>query len=281
MHRFSFRKFCLVIFFSFGSLILFQVSQAAEEEGDCLFCHENQQTAGGKGTAHGNYPVVSKSCKLCHQNHDSKNKKYLRDNIHAPVAESDCSSCHVSSANKKNPFALKESLPTLCYNCHDQADYAKKSIHAALGRKESCLLCHEPHASEQKKLMKGSVPDICWSCHAIVKEDLKRTSVHPPFEGGECLVCHTPHSSAQKHLLVDDAGLGKCQTCHTQRHLHSLGVKASKKMVMSNYYAKSSVQYDEDGKIVCSSCHHPHASGQPKLVRYEKGLRLCKQCHSW
>jgi predicted CXXCH cytochrome family protein len=141
--------------------------------------------------------------------------------VHPNLATT-CDICHTSTGNehpKKNlkGFSLSEKLPVLCFNCHTefQENYEKfPFVHGPVRDEVSCINCHNPHSSPEKKLVINGSNDLCLKCHnKTIKNDTslitnigqvisKARSVHRPVESGGCVTCHNPHFSEKRSLLI-------------------------------------------------------------------------------
>lgn len=154
------------------------------------------------------------------------------------------------------------------------------------------------------------IPDLCYQCHAKLRESLSGSYVHFPFKDGKCLACHSSHAGKLKGLLKQDVN-SLCMSCHdgirkllknnfihqalkkgpcTDCHrAHSgenkkLLIKTQKEIcwkchdMLKEQLKESHVHTPfRDGE--CSVCHEPHASSQENHMR-ENPNTLCKKCHS-
>jgi predicted CXXCH cytochrome family protein len=178
--------------------------------------------------------------------------------IHA--ATDDCGSCHVTTSSPhpqkgKKTFKLSAAVPGLCVGCHD-APGTKKVVHPPV-KEGMCTTCHNPHASDEPKLLAKPMRELCQSCHTELA-NLKE--VHGPFSAGDCTACHAPHESDNKAFLVKE-GEELCFGCHSD--IQELLKKADVHPAL---------------QAGCTSCHNPHGSAHPKLLA-EEGVKLCAQCH--
>jgi predicted CXXCH cytochrome family protein len=159
-------------------------------------------------------PEETPKCSDCHSNLTEKKSK------HTPVKEN-CESCHKvnfkeHTENGSNGLHLAENIPALCYNCHNglQNDLTTiKNIHQVIKNKNSCINCHNPHSSDEDKLLVLDEKKLCLSCHnKEVASNGKKTAninriltnakvIHPPVENG-CIACHKPHASDNNYLLI-------------------------------------------------------------------------------
>lgn len=218
--------------------------------------------------------------------------------VHAAVPMG-CPSCHGGIADalkvphkKTNTIAkgLSAEQPDLCYDCHDKAKFTKKTVHAAVGM--GCTGCHNPHASNNEKLLTAAVPDLCFGCHD--KAEFSRKNVHAPVAGGMCLSCHAPHSSDYPGLL-SKALYSVCFDCHDdvskQPHAiagfsqkgHPLGLPKKERKGKKEKLAAVKDPKREGKLFSCASCHNPHSSENVKLFRYPgtKAMDLCSNCHKY
>jgi len=179
-------------------------------------------------------------------------------NIH-PATES-CESCH-EALSEQHPqkgvktFKTNENLTEVCATCHESVS-SKKVVHPPV-HEGSCTTCHDPHASEQAKLLVQPAQELCLTCHGD-HTDFK--VVHGPAAAGECLSCHNPHESDQPALLTQ-AQPELCLGCHGDM---------ADTLKMKNVHPAI-----EAG---CTSCHNPHGSGFPHLLA-SAGAAVCSDCH--
>lgn len=212
------------------------------------------------------------SCTTCHK----KNAKEAVS-IH-PVYERDCSNCHLS--HQKSPsLNLKKPLNSLCEDCH-KTEHNKYPI-----TKLSCIDCHNPHYSDNGKLLRGhklviqgkcnschisdetgfglveDVQTICYVCHTI-KLNRKHSDLN---KGNPCGLCHKSHGSSYKFMLQRDFD-SVClnDNCHN--------VPAVEKHSHRNRVAR------DGSSILCLTCHSPHSSQYKSMICVPKD-ELCERCH--
>ncbi|MGE5807630.1 MAG: cytochrome c3 family protein [Nitrospirota bacterium] len=187
-----------------------------------------------------------------------------------------CPTCHVGINGLTYPHKITNKLakglsseqPDLCYGCHDKAMFSKKNVHPAIGM--GCTSCHNPHSSENDKLLKATPPKLCFTCHD--EAGFTKKTVHPPVAAGECLTCHTPHASDEMALLRNKP-VDVCLMCHGDidhwPHFHS-------------QTAAQRQDPTRPGKpFYCGSCHNPHSTDGPTLFRFKfrQQRDLCINCH--
>lgn len=193
------------------------------------------------------------SAKGCHT---SQTKNSV---IHDPVSD-DCTSCHESLTNKhpnpqKNDFRLSDSVPDLCYGCHD-ANNTASHIHAPVADGD-CLSCHNVHSSNNDFLLAEEGGLVCAECHDLNQPGHK---MHGPVAAAMCTACHSPHQSELASLLLRN-DIDLCLFCHT-----------NKKDV------QDSPSVHEPFTEGCLDCHSPHSSPFKFMVRKDVP-GMCFECH--
>jgi predicted CXXCH cytochrome family protein len=114
--------------------------------------------------------------------------------VHYPYGERECDICH-------NPDALGtmvEPEPGLCYLCHEDFNDSYAWVHgpAAGGY---CTSCHDPHTSQEEKLLRMTGPSLCFYCH--LEPDVLKNEMHADLDGMACTDCHNPHGG-EDHLIL-------------------------------------------------------------------------------
>jgi len=144
------------------------------EEPNCTACHEN--LSAGKSV----HPAVAMGCASCHSAVDASDvphkitnrnpkgliakMKDLCFNCHdrAPFQKATvhgalmlgCTSCH-DPHSTEHARVLKEEIPRLCLNCHEERLTAKDGRTHVLAGNEACSSCHHPHATDAPKLVRS------------------------------------------------------------------------------------------------------------------------------
>jgi len=265
--------------------------------------------AGGKKT-HTELPdTEATTCLVCHEGQDKAKVP------HAPVEAGMCSTCHeFSGTGDETTVALaggaaSDNTAPLCTMCHDDVGTAVKLEHAhAPAAMGECVTCHNPHGSDQPRILTAEPVELCGMCHDDVATATKLEHAHAPAAAGECVTCHNPHGSEQPRILTaepaelcgmchDDvatatklehahapAAAGECATCHNphgserERLLTSSQVElcttchddVSAELALENSHAPA--------KVACAACHDPHGSKQPMKLRAATN-DLCLECH--
>jgi predicted CXXCH cytochrome family protein len=235
----------------------------------CKGCHEEQ--AEEVETAENVHDPAEDDCTNCHHPHSGPAPKMLpaagrelcdecHDDIveiaetstvdHAPTTTGDeCLSCHSPHASDNASMLLKPQRE-LCTDCHDEPLQSGDSMlidmkqwlsanevwHEPIRRGE-CAGCHQPHGSENLRLLKEPFPEsfyanfdvetygLCFSCHQerLATTPQSRTvtgfrdgdrnlhylHVNKARRGRTCRVCHEMHASRQPMQIRERIPYGK------------------------------------------------------------------------
>ena len=249
-----------------------RLAAASNKEIDCLKCHAKLKN--GKVI----HPALELGCTVCHTGINAKTVPHKITN--------------------KTAHGLSSEPPDLCYGCHDNAMFTKKNVHPAIGM--GCTVCHNPHSSQNEKMLRAKPPDLCFSCHD--QAEFTKKTVHSPVKAGMCLHCHSPHSSDQMMLLLK-APVEVCLECHPgipkERHAvavfsaasHPIGLPLGA-LQTEGVATAETVTKKAEGRILmdparpdkvfyCGSCHNPHSASGPNLFRFNatSAMGLCSHCH--
>ena len=155
--------------------------------------------------------------------------------------------------------------PELCAMCHEAKD-TKKFIHGPVAA-GACTACHDPHESDNAKLLvSSSINELCTSCHQAKDEFLhKTTNIHPPVKD-MCTNCHDPHTEDHLYQLKADGKKDLCVMCHVEKEVWT-------KTVTDKHGAL-------DRPRKCLECHDPHGSENPKFLIKDTCTELCLTCHN-
>lgn len=119
-----------------------------------------------------------------------------------------------------------------------------------------------PVEAQAQVELKAKGADLCFPCHAELKQKFAQGHVHAPVKMGGCESCHNPHA-ARFPKLLSQKGAALCFACHA---------KAKEE------FAKKVVHRPlKDGQ--CTACHDPHA-GPEKFQLKKAGGELCLTCHA-
>jgi predicted CXXCH cytochrome family protein len=201
-----------------------------------------------------NYAIASEGC-VTEKCHPSLLKS---KNIH-PVAYT-CESCHqkleeTHPKKGQKTFALIQEGKALCDMCHSNV-ITKKIVHMPV-KDGMCTTCHNPHDSDEQRLLQQPLGSLCTNCHPSITE---HKNLHGPVAANDCLSCHSAHDSDYERLtLKKDAEI--CTVCHVD-----VATELKKKVIHPALLGG------------CTSCHNPHGSPFKKFFSVESN-ELCFQCH--
>jgi DmsE family decaheme c-type cytochrome len=148
----------------------------------CLNCHTQQKTDFSKPFRH-RVKEGALECVDCHQPHSGLDRRQLRSNL---AGQEICFKCH---QEKQGPFIFE---------------------HAAV-RLRGCQGCHEPHGSNNPKmLVRASMTALCLECHTRATVTKTVLGSQPPSFHNlnsptyrNCLTCHVMvHGSNSDRLLL-------------------------------------------------------------------------------
>lgn len=187
----------------------------------CTQCHPAHDNLDNYGfDAHS---IQQVKCGSCHQIHAERQSLLLDDRAgfclkchdemtsrftglsHHPVmgGELNCLSCH--KFVKRHDADLNYDLQAVCRDCHPAQSGPFPYEHSAtIGHnvvEGGCLECHQPHSSNNDRLLRQPADQICSQCHF--------PAGHATAHGGiwmdrDCSLCHVDtHGSFVSNLLLD------------------------------------------------------------------------------
>ncbi|UCG32018.1 MAG: hypothetical protein JSU68_10175 [Phycisphaerales bacterium] len=113
---------------------------------------------------------------------------------HPPYRENSCGTCHTRFGG-----GLRQTPEDgLCQTCHPDIPGDLEFVHGPLAV-NSCLSCHDPHASSHPAILLGEVNDVCFSCHR--RNDLTKRPEHEPEQELSCTDCHGAHGGSDRYFL--------------------------------------------------------------------------------
>lgn len=132
------------------------------------------------------------TCSSCHQDVAMRTKLQYRH----PVS---CESCHDPHTDNEQNMGVRD----LCLSCHSEYQGPYIFEHEALD--EGCQVCHEPHGSPSRKLLKMTGNGLCLQCHTQSNFPAIGKKVHTGMLSGGafCYDCHMDiHGSNTDPSLV-------------------------------------------------------------------------------
>ena len=225
--------------------------------------------------------VGSEPCKTCHEDIHTNFEKspHWKTNLdkHGGPSKQGCEGCHGPAGNHVNDpgdpktiFSFKTATPKQvnerCLGCHASGkDHANFSRSAHSENNLSCLSCHASHHSTTDHLLLVKAqPELCYGCHLNKKAQFNMPFHHRVEEGlVQCSDCHNPHGGfIGKQLRSAAARDSVCFTCHVDKQ---------GPFVFEHQPVKT------EG---CESCHSPHGSPNPHLLKTSNLNVFCLKCHT-
>lgn len=227
----------------------------------CKRCHPDiwstfYRNAHFRSVALANQPPERTGCEGCHGPGSEHIKAPKKTNIKAysilsphDTLES-CLTCHGKDFNRANIWR----------SAHTQADVACNSCHAI----------HKP--ATPRALLANVQRELCYGCHENIRAQFAMPFKHRVNEGVmTCSDCHNPHGTfaptwrmGNRPRMVAQASGNEeaCLRCHTDKRGPFVFEHAAVRV---------------DG---CESCHTPHGSANPRLLRRPVTFTLCLECHN-
>jgi DmsE family decaheme c-type cytochrome len=224
--------------------------------------------------------VGADACKSCHEDIYQGLQKTRHWNsilkTKAGVEAHSCETCHgpagghMEDADPKKIFSFKtataKEINQRCLECHSSGkDHMNFSRSAHSQNNLSCLSCHSAHQAINKQfLLIKAQPSLCYSCHQTIKPQFNMPFHHRVEEGLiQCSDCHNPHGGfVGKQLRSAAARDSVCYTCHADKQ---------GPFVFEHQAVKT------EG---CETCHSPHGSPNPRLLKASNLNILCLKCHT-
>jgi DmsE family decaheme c-type cytochrome len=253
----------------------------AQDSGAARSGGAENQGPSSNGAAQASEYMGSETCKACHEDlysHWEKTPhwKTTLDTKGGPSHQG-CEACHGPGAahvagggDKTKIFIFKDHSPKeiddRCMTCHasdTQHMHAINSEHAKSG--VSCINCHSPHHAQTREfLLVKAQPELCYGCHLRQKAQFDMPFHHRVNEGlVQCSDCHNPHGTVRakqvRSAVTQDA---VCFTCHADKQ---------------GPFVFEHQPIKVEG---CQSCHAPHGSPNPRLLKFNTVNLLCLQCHT-
>ncbi|RJQ50902.1 MAG: hypothetical protein C4521_13205 [Actinobacteria bacterium] len=167
----------------------------------------------------------------------------------------------ISEEASVTPGGTRVPVEELCAACHPSIgpELAMAFRHAPFEERR-CMSCHEPHASNFRRLLKGTDATVCTECHEIASE-LDQPVVHEPFGEVRCTGCHQAHASENASILKREER-SLCTGCHDEiGALDARGIR------------------HQPFRRGCVRCHRPHSAARTALL-VDSLPRLCYGCHA-
>ena len=106
---------------------------------------------------------------------------------------------------------------------------------------------------------------VCLSCHTKGNRVFWKGSAHDARDVA-CTSCHTVmESHSARNNLAQETVIDTCGQCHPQKRAATM---------------RSSHMPLREGKMTCTSCHNPHGTVTPTLLRENSLNDTCYRCHT-
>lgn len=246
---------------------------------------EKQRAVPKQPSAESEY-VGSEVCKTCHEDLPRQGfyKTFEKSRHHVTTLDTKkgpewhgCEACHgpgkthvEGGGDKTKIFSFKSAtareVSQRCLKCHQSGDeHANFNRSAHLKNNVSCLSCHSSHQgmTDQFLLIKTQ-PELCYTCHLKMKAQFNMPFHHRVEEGlVKCSDCHNPHGGFVGTQLRSAAARDAvCFNCHVDKQ---------GPFVFEHQATKT------EG---CETCHSPHGSPNPNLLKTSNLNILCLKCHT-
>ena len=246
----------------------------------CVMCHE------ATAPPEHDFKLKAQGGALCNSCHNVLGDKRTQ---HLPVKMGMCTMCHDPHQSDNRKLLKARPVSGLCFGCHSESAFQDNVTHGPVAE-GSCTKCHEPHSSDHAKLVKAAVPKLCFDCHNRNLRDkdgktlpaAKRTfdddelNKHMPFGAGMCAMCHVPHASAN-HRLLSAAYPADFYTSFAEDKYfcfgcHDGGAFAEPRTLTETKFRNGNLNLHfrhvnrEKGRT-CRACHDHHGARNEKLIR--------------
>lgn len=172
---------------------------------------------------------------------------------------------------------------TVCLGCHEESmkKYEETTHHKAFSAGRTalealdCESCHGPRSKHVDnpnrdfaidKLTASERSSICLQCHQGGTDQMHWSGSAHSGADVSCTSCHFVMQKRTETALL--AGRNEPETCYS---CHS---------DMRSKLQKTSHHPVREGKMTCSSCHNPHGSAAPSLLRAASVNETCYNCHA-
>src|SRR2546426_143328 len=183
------------------------------------------------------------------------------------VGAETCKGCHEEAFKKfettrmgrlflKQPRSTTESLG--CENCHGPG---QKHVEAGGGKGVGGMITFAK--SDKTPVDKRNA--MCTTCHTKGPHLFWQGSAHEA-RGVACTGCHKVMDEVSpRHQLARATEIETCGTCHLQKRAQQM---------------RSSHMPLREGKMTCTSCHNPHGTATPSLLKEVSLNNTCYTCHA-
>jgi hypothetical protein len=235
---------------------------------DCASCHQESSFKQVRFSSDFNHAVTGFALEGKHAGMDCK-KCHTTGSMTAPIAHSQCTSCHADAHNgifaeggKIKDCALCHTVQgfsptTFTVEQHASTSFALAGAHQAT----ACTACHLKEGEKQWKFRK--LGQKCADCHTDVHEGTISEKYYP---GQNCTVCHSPETWLEPTFTHEKTGyvlekshlVQACSECHVRDDNFAFGKFSGT-------------------ATACFSCHADPHQGQFNAPNGEPAK--CHTCH--
>jgi predicted CXXCH cytochrome family protein len=213
---------------------------------------------------------------------------------HPAAATGLCTACHVenvrdTTARQGRPhrsYAWREGEGAQCADCHPGVADTTARTHVP-ARAGLCTACHDPHGTNNPRMLKAPAPELCYTCHPAMRDSVQSARVphRALYVGSSCGNCHGAHRADAEALLRERPD-SLCLSCHDREYPSARGRLGDlARQLRSARHVHAPVAAG-----ICTSCHAPHGGRRARLLTgsYELDLyaefraanyALCLTCH--
>ena len=183
------------------------------------------------------------------------------------VGAETCKACHVEAFDKFSKtrmgriFLFQARNPNeanACETCHGPG---KAHVDAGGGKGKGGLITF----AKNDKTPVEKRNQVCLSCHTKGARLFWQGSAHESRDVA-CTNCHKVMEPVPaKAQLAKETKIETCGTCHLQKRAQTM---------------RSSHMPIREGKITCTSCHNPHGTVTPSLLKEASVPDTCFTCHA-
>lgn len=198
----------------------------------------------------------------------------------------------VSSTSSADAMAVADTYAgaQTCKECHESSfnSFSKTKMGRIFmqhprgpGESAGCENCHGPsktHVDSGGKIVGGLITftkgsrtpvaqrnQVCLTCHTKGARVFWQGSSHEASDIA-CTNCHTVMKDiTNRHQLTKATEMDTCGTCHLRQRAEQM---------------RNSHMPVREGKMTCTSCHNPHGTATPALLKENSINDTCYACHA-
>lgn len=234
--------------------------------------------------------VGNEVCRTCHSDiwatfYRNPHYKSIASGKEKPE-NTGCEGCHGPASEHVMAGGGQETIPRAfslmtpdkildtCLNCHAET-ISRSNIRRSKHTEEDvvCTNCHSIHKPQTPKfLLAKKQTELCYGCHTAERAQFSMPYKHRVNEGFiQCTDCHNPHGAsaptwrmADRPAMVEQAQANEesCLKCHIDKRGPFT-------------FEHPAVRFDG-----CETCHSPHGSMNPRLLKRPVVFTVCLECHN-